>query len=96
MAGLFASNAGFSAHNMPVDALDCFFIRLAGELDCFFDLEGVPRTLGVRGFFAGVLDGVVFIAMSGAILTTAGGDKDEETPGDAESMFICAGGVTGG
>ena len=56
-------------------------------------LEGVPRTLGVRGFFAGVLDGVEVIPITEVI--AIGGESDEEKPADTEFTPDCAGGVLG-
>lgn len=56
-------------------------------------LDGVPRTLGVRGFLTGVLDGVEVIPIIGVIAT--GGDKLEVKPGEAELSPGCVGGVRG-
>ena len=78
-------------------ALDRCLKTLPGECDRRF--LGVPLALGVRGCFVGAfegdLEGVVLIATSGARVSAAGGESEEEKPGEAESLGSTAGGVRG-
>lgn len=75
--------------------LDCLLTRLAGDGECFFPLDGVPRALGVRGFFPGVLNGVVLAPRAGVLWNTAGGDNEEERAEDSDCFDIVALGVRG-
>ena len=50
---------------------------------------------GEWDFENGDLEGVVLIATSGARVSAAGGESEEEKPGEAESLGSTAGGVRG-